>query len=108
MVVCDAFGFDASLKLAAALHFGVEFGAEEQRHVQDPASEPPMAYLTTWRLALAADRLASSTATTAVIAEEVGFSNEFTFNAAFSRVYGMSPSSYRRTAHDPGAQDVGM
>lgn len=70
--------------------------------------QPPMAYLSTWRLALAADRLASSTATTAVIAGEVGYSNAFTFSAAFSRVYGISPTSYRRTAHDPGAQDVGI
>ncbi|HSO90597.1 MAG TPA: AraC family transcriptional regulator [Arthrobacter sp.] len=70
--------------------------------------QPPMAYLTTWRLALAADRLASSTATTAVIAEEVGYSNAFTFSAAFSRVYGISPTSYRRTAHDPGAHEGGM
>ena len=67
--------------------------------------QPPMAYLTTWRLALAADRLASSTATTAVIAEEVGYSNAFTFSAAFSRIYGISPTSYRRTAHDPGARE---
>lgn len=64
--------------------------------------QPPMAYLTQWRLALAADRLASSTATTAVIAEEVGYSNAFTFSAAFSRIYGTSPSSYRRSPYDPG------
>jgi transcriptional regulator GlxA family with amidase domain len=70
--------------------------------------QPPMAYLTTWRLALAAGRLASSTATTAVIAGEVGYSNAFTFSAAFSRVYGLSPTGYRRTAHDPVAQDVGI
>ncbi|UVJ40556.1 AraC family transcriptional regulator [Arthrobacter sp. CJ23] len=63
--------------------------------------QPPMAYLTTWRLALAADRLASSTATTAVIAEEVGYSNAFAFSTAFSRVYGVSPSGYRRSqGHD--------
>ncbi|AFR28019.1 putative AraC-like transcription regulator [Arthrobacter sp. Rue61a] len=50
--------------------------------------QSPMAYLTTWRLVLAADRLASSAVTTAVIAEEVGYSNAFTFSAAFSREYG--------------------
>jgi AraC-like DNA-binding protein len=70
--------------------------------------QPPMTYLSTWRLALAADRLASRTATTAVIAGEVGYSNAFTFSAAFSRVYGISHTGHRRTAHDPGTQDVGI
>jgi AraC-like DNA-binding protein len=65
--------------------------------------QPPMAYLTAWRLALAADRLASSSATTAVIALEVGYSNAFTFSAAFSRVYGISPTDYRRSVHGSGA-----
>jgi AraC-like DNA-binding protein len=69
--------------------------------------QPPMAYLTQWRLALAADRLASSTATTAVIAEEVGYSNAFTFSAAFSRVYGTSPTGYRRSPHAPKMQASG-
>lgn len=64
--------------------------------------QPPMAYLTTWRLALAADRLASSTATTAVIAGEIGYSNAFTFSAAFSRIYGVSPTVYRRSAQSSG------
>lgn len=60
-----------------------------------------MTYLSTWRLALAADRLAASTATTAAIAEGVGYSNAFTFSAAFTRVYGTSPTSYRRSPHRP-------
>ncbi|WP_311214466.1 MULTISPECIES: AraC family transcriptional regulator [unclassified Arthrobacter] len=60
--------------------------------------QSPMAYLSAWRLALAADSLASSNATTAIIAEEVGYSNAFTFSAAFSREYGVSPSGYRRSA----------
>lgn len=65
--------------------------------------QPPMAYLTAWRLALAADRLASSSATTALIAGEVGYSNAFAFSAAFSRVYGVSPTGYRRSTHKSAA-----
>ncbi|MEX5258034.1 AraC family transcriptional regulator [Kocuria arenosa] len=61
--------------------------------------QPPMAYLTTWRLALAADRLVDSTATTATIAAEVGYSSAFTFSTAFTRAYGASPTAYRRTTH---------
>ncbi|WP_104175647.1 AraC family transcriptional regulator [Arthrobacter sp. Y81] len=70
--------------------------------------QPPMSYLTTWRLALAADRLASSAATTAVIAGEVGYSNAFTFSTAFSRVYGVSPTGYRRSAHGSGLPEDRM
>ena len=58
--------------------------------------QPPMTYLTTWRLALAADRLTGTTDTTAVIAAGVGYSSAFTFSTSFSRVYGTSPTSYRR------------
>ena len=61
--------------------------------------QPPMAYLTTWRLALATDRLVDSTATTAAIAADVGYSSAFTFSAAFTRAYGTSPTAYRRTTH---------
>lgn len=69
--------------------------------------QSPMAYLSAWRLALAADRLASGNATTAVIAEEVGYSNAFTFSAAFSREYGVSPSGYRRSAQAANGRTEG-
>lgn len=58
--------------------------------------QPPMTYLTAWRLALAADKLVGSTATTAVIAAEIGYSSAFTFSTAFTRAYGTSPTGYRR------------
>ncbi|MDP9696644.1 UNVERIFIED_ORG: AraC-like DNA-binding protein [Arthrobacter globiformis] len=61
--------------------------------------QPPMSYLTTWRLALAADKLASSTATTAAIAAAIGYSNAFSFSNAFTRAYGTNPTNYRRTKH---------
>ena len=70
--------------------------------------QPPMAYLTTWRLALAADRLVTSSATTAVIAHEVGYSNAFTFSTAFSRVYGVSPTGYRRSANPDATRDTAV
>ncbi|WP_189337465.1 AraC family transcriptional regulator [Arthrobacter sp. AFG7.2] len=65
---------------------------------QAAVGQPPMTYLAAWRLALAADRLASSTATTAAIAQDVGYSSAFAFSAAFSRAYGVSPTGYRRAA----------
>lgn len=57
---------------------------------------PPMAYLTSWRLALAADLLVSSDATVASVARRVGYSTPFSFSTAFKRVHGTSPQQYRR------------
>ncbi|NGN94422.1 AraC family transcriptional regulator [Nocardioides sp. KC13] len=57
--------------------------------------EPPMSYLTGWRLALAADLLVSSDTTIAALARQVGYGSPFSFSAAFKRVYGVSPQQYR-------------
>lgn len=57
--------------------------------------EPPMAYLASWRLALAADLLVSSDVTIATVARRVGYGTPFSFSAAFKRVHGVSPQRYR-------------
>lgn len=57
--------------------------------------EPPMAYLTTWRLALAADLLREPDATVASVARQVGYGTAFALSAAFKRVRGLSPQAYR-------------
>lgn len=57
--------------------------------------EPPMSYLTGWRLAMAADLLRDPETTVAAVAREVGYSSPFTFSTAFKRHYGMSPTAYR-------------
>lgn len=58
--------------------------------------EPPMAYLTSWRLALAADRLRQDDVPVFRVATEVGYTSPFTFSAAFKRHYGVSPLAYRQ------------
>ncbi|HET6859023.1 MAG TPA: AraC family transcriptional regulator [Streptomyces sp.] len=58
--------------------------------------EPPMAYLTSWRLALAADRLRQDDVPVFRVASEVGYSSPFTFSTAFKRHYGVSPLTYRQ------------
>ena len=58
--------------------------------------EPPLTYLTDWRMTLAADMLAESTATVAAVARHLGYADAFGFSAAFKRVHGMSPSGHRR------------
>lgn len=60
--------------------------------------EPPLAYLTDWRMALAADLLAESDATVAAVARRIGYADAFGFSAAFKRVHGTSPSEHRKLA----------
>jgi AraC-like DNA-binding protein len=58
--------------------------------------EPPMAYLTGWRMTLAADTLRHTDATVAAVAHEVGYENAFSFSTAFKRTHGHSPATWRR------------
>ena len=63
-------------------------------------SEPPMSYLTRWRLQLAARALASTSRGVAEIAEDVGYESEAAFNRAFKREFGLPPARYRRKHRD--------
>ena len=55
--------------------------------------QPPMAYLTEWRMALAADLLREEAGTTvAAAAQAVGYQDAFAFSVAFKRAKGVSPS----------------
>ena len=65
------------------------------RRFTDLVGEPPMSYLTAWRLALAADRLRDTDDTIAVIARDVGYGSAFALSSAFKRVYGVSPQEHR-------------
>lgn len=67
--------------------------------------EPPIAFLTNWRLALAADLLRSSQTTIAAVARRVGYSTPFALSSAFKRAYGVSPNTYRAEACPDGAVD---
>ena len=59
--------------------------------------ESPIAFLTSWRLALAADLLRSSDITVAAVARQVGYGTPFAFSTAFKRATGLSPVSFRAT-----------
>ncbi|BCY12143.1 AraC family transcriptional regulator [Actinoplanes sp. L3-i22] len=83
------------------------------RRFTELVGEPPMAYLTGWRLALAADLLRTPDATLDAVARQVGYGSAFALSAAFKRERGVSPREFRRqdpdqhfTAYDPGPSPV--
>ncbi|MDB5985667.1 MAG: AraC family transcriptional regulator [Nevskia sp.] len=59
--------------------------------------EPPIQYLTRWRMHLAAMKLAAGERKTSAIAEQLGYQSEIAFSKAFKRVQGLSPVAYRRS-----------
>jgi AraC-like DNA-binding protein len=65
------------------------------RRFTEVVGEPPMAYLTGWRLALAADLLLEPGATLGAVARRVGYGGAFALSAAFKRVRGVSPQQHR-------------
>ncbi|GAA2747185.1 AraC family transcriptional regulator [Kitasatospora cinereorecta] len=58
--------------------------------------EPPLTYLTGWRMTLAADLLRDTEETVAAVARGVGYEDAFAFSVAFKRARGVSPSDWRR------------
>ena len=69
--------------------------------------QPPIQYLTKWRLALAASQLRSSGTRLARVAERFGYESEAAFNRAFKREFGMPPAQWRRqqrTRAEPAAR----
>lgn len=59
--------------------------------------QPPMQYLTQWRMQVAANLLRQSHAPIAAIALDVGYESEAAFTRAFKRQVGAPPGAWRRT-----------
>ena len=68
------------------------------RRFTDLVGEPPMAFLTEWRLSLAADLLRDPDQTLAAVAQRVGYSGAFALSTAFKRSRGISPREHRLAA----------
>ncbi len=68
------------------------------RRFTDLLGEPPMSYLTSWRLCMAADLLERHDATVESVAREVGYSSAYALSTAFHREYGVRPSQHRRAS----------
>ncbi|MBW5484073.1 AraC family transcriptional regulator [Streptomyces bambusae] len=58
--------------------------------------QPPLGYLTWWRMTTAARLLRTSDAPLRSIAAQVGYTSEFAFANAFKRTHGTAPGAYRR------------
>jgi AraC-like DNA-binding protein len=68
------------------------------RRFAELTGQSPMAYLTAWRMAIAARILRDSDATLRQIARQVGYDSEFAFARAFKRTTGQPPGRYRKHA----------
>ncbi|WP_028060147.1 AraC family transcriptional regulator [Candidatus Solirubrobacter pratensis] len=68
------------------------------RRFNELVGEPPMAFLTGWRIALAADLLREPGATVGSVAAQVGYGSPFALSTAFKRLRGVSPQEHRRLA----------
>ena len=62
--------------------------------------QPPMQYLTYWRMQLAAQRLRESREAIAQIGFGVGYESEAAFSRAFKREFGEAPAAWRRGSGD--------
>jgi AraC-like DNA-binding protein len=58
--------------------------------------QPPMQYLTLWRMHVAAQQLREGRGNVAQIGFAVGYESEAAFSRAFKRQFGTSPGTWRR------------
>lgn len=68
------------------------------RRFTELTGQPPLTHLTWWRMTLAARLLRAGEDPLSVIAERVGYGNEYAFSKAFRRELGLAPSRYRADA----------
>jgi AraC-like DNA-binding protein len=57
--------------------------------------QPPMQYLTRWRMQVAARLLADGVAKVSAVALDVGYDSEAAFSRAFKKVAGVPPATWR-------------
>ena len=63
--------------------------------------EPPLSYVTRWRMQKAASMLRDGKQTLAQVAAQVGYDSEAAFSKAFKRAVGSAPGAYRRSLRVP-------
>ena len=80
---------------ALALEVGMSRSAFAERF-NSLLGQPPMHYLTLWRMQVAAQHLREGRGSMAQIASAVGYESEEAFSRAFKRQFGKSPGIWRR------------
>jgi AraC-like DNA-binding protein len=96
-----------------AHHWTVEHLAREAdmsravfaRRFRELIGQPPVAYLTWWRMTVASAQLRETTSSVAAVAGRVGYDSEFAFSRAFRREFGLAPGLYRRHHRSSGVGD---
>jgi AraC family transcriptional regulator, activator of mtrCDE len=71
------------------------------RHFQERLGHSASELLTVIRMTLAANELTKSSASTAAVAEMVGYQSEAAFQRVFKQRMGLTPAQWRRGAHSP-------
>jgi AraC-like DNA-binding protein len=66
--------------------------------------QTPLAYLTRWRMTVAAGLLRETNLSIAAVAQRVGYRNPYAFATAFRRVIGAAPGAERRRMRADGGQ----
>jgi AraC-like DNA-binding protein len=70
------------------------------RRFTEVLEQPPLQYVSEWRMALAKERLRDTGDSLAAIAATVGYASEFSFAAAFKRHTGIAPGRWRAEGRD--------
>lgn len=78
-----------------AVHAGLS-RAGFARRFNDLIGRTPIAYLTWWRMTLAARQLRDADATLATVARQAGYASEFAFAHAFKKEFGCPPGKFRK------------
>ena len=89
--------------LAAEVHVS---RATLARRFTDLVDESPLAYLTRWRMDVAAQQLRDTDEAIGAVADRVGYRSEYAFSRAFTRHRGLAPGRYRRAARQRRAQPL--
>lgn len=89
-----------------ALHVGMSRAGFAARF-RELVGEPPMQYLTRWRMHKAAGMLRSGPESLAEIAGQIGYEAEAAFSKAFKRWAGNAPGAYRQSTRMPAPSPAG-
>jgi len=89
--------------VASLAHANNASRAAFARRFNELVGQPPLTFLTSWRLDMAADLLIETNAPITAIADQVGYGSPFALSNAFKRAKGLSPQQYRNQAREQPA-----